>query len=61
MAMTHIKAFLRVMGQPIDVEALQSVLLTVEEAKAMNPVIPTANISANDGGAMIVESSSGAV
>jgi DNA excision repair protein ERCC-2 len=57
MAMTHIRAFLRIMGQPIDVEALQSVLLTVEEAKAMNPLPPAATVSANDGGAMIVESS----
>ena len=61
MAMTHIRAFLRLMGQPIDVEALQSVLLTVEEAKAMNPPMPTATVSANDGGAMIVESSIGNV
>jgi DNA excision repair protein ERCC-2 len=57
MAMTHIRAFLRIMGQPIDVGALQSVLLTVEEAKAMNPLPPAATVSANDGGAMIVESS----
>merc|ERR1719506_1808397 len=38
MALDHVRQFLRLMGQPIDQKALQSVLLTVEEAKMMNPV-----------------------
>eukprot|EP00934_Nitzschia_sp_Nitz4_P005055 Nitzschia sp. Nitz4//scaffold55_size114948//63607//66252//NITZ4_003904-RA/size114948-snap-gene-0.175-mRNA-1//1//CDS//3329554539//5045//frame0 len=37
MAIAHVKQFLRIMGQPIDQVALQSVLLTVEEAERMNP------------------------
>jgi DNA excision repair protein ERCC-2 len=56
MAMTHVRAFLRLMGQPIDQEALQSVLLTVEEAKAMNPSLQRVTTVAGEGGAMIVES-----
>ena len=56
MAISHVKQFLRVMGQPIDQAALQSVLLTVEEANKMNPPLPTQSISAGEGGAMIVES-----
>jgi DNA excision repair protein ERCC-2 len=55
MALSHVRQFLRLMGQPIDQEALQSVLLTVEEAKMMNPP-PSNASSAGDGGAMIVES-----
>jgi DNA excision repair protein ERCC-2 len=56
MAIQHVKQFLRLMGQPIDQEALQSVLLTVEEAKMMNPPPPGTTTSAGDGGAMITES-----
>jgi DNA excision repair protein ERCC-2 len=55
MAMTHVRAFLRLMGQPIDQEALQSVLLTVEEAKAMNPSLQSVTAIAGEGGAMIVD------
>jgi DNA excision repair protein ERCC-2 len=55
MAMSHIRAFLRLMGQPIDQEALQSVLLTVDEAKAMNPVQKISGAIAGEGGAMIVD------
>lgn len=57
MALAHVQQFLRLMGQPIDQKALQSVLLTVEEAKMMNPKNPkTANTIGNIDGAMIVES-----
>ena len=56
MAISHVKQFLRIMGQPIDQTALQSVLLTVEEANQMNPPMPTHTLSAGEGGAMIVES-----
>jgi len=48
MALAHVQQFLRLMGQPIDQKALQSVLLTVEEAKMMNPKNPkTANTVGN--------------
>jgi DNA excision repair protein ERCC-2 len=53
MAIAHVKSFLRLMGQPVDQEALQSVLLTVEEVTRMNPARPT--ISAGEGGAMIMD------
>ncbi|GAX15523.1 DNA excision repair protein ERCC-2 [Fistulifera solaris] len=53
MAIAHVKSFLRLMGQPVDQEALQSVLLTVEEVIRMNPARPT--ISAGEGGAMIMD------
>ena len=55
MAISHVKAFLRLMGQPIDQEALQSVLLTLEEVNKMNPPPPSTTEAAGDGGAMIVE------
>jgi DNA excision repair protein ERCC-2 len=57
MAIQHVKQFLRLMGQPIDQTALQSVLLTVEEATRMNPK-PAAEgtATAGEGGAMLVES-----
>lgn len=55
MAIAHVKQFLRVMGQPIDQTALQSVLLTVEEARTMNPPQIQTTTSAGEGGAMIVE------
>jgi len=55
----QVQQFLRLMGQPIDQKALQSVLLTVEEAKLMNPQMPatTSNTSGGNGG-MMVESRS---
>ena len=60
MAISHVKSFLRLMGQPIDQEALQSVLLTLEEVSKMNPRTATSNTIAGEGGAMIVEESSSA-
>ncbi len=56
MAIAHVKQFLRIMGQPIDQTALQSVLLTMEEANQLNPPMPRHTTSAGEGGAMIVES-----
>jgi DNA excision repair protein ERCC-2 len=56
-AIQHVKQFLRLMGQPIDQEALQSVLLTVEEANRMNPRPNTVTAIPGEGGAMIFESS----
>jgi len=52
----QVQQFLRLMGQPIDQKALQSVLLTVEEAKLMNPQMPAASSTSNGGGSMMVES-----
>jgi DNA excision repair protein ERCC-2 len=57
MAIQHVKQFLRIMGQPIDQTALQSVLLTVEDANLMNPPLPRQTETAGAGGHMIVESS----
>ncbi|CAJ1912924.1 unnamed protein product [Cylindrotheca closterium] len=57
MAIQHVRNFLRIMGQPIDQKALQSVLLTVEEANLMNPAMPTVSEVAGEGGAMITETS----
>mmetsp|Transcript_43074 Transcript_43074/g.104222 ORF Transcript_43074/g.104222 Transcript_43074/m.104222 type:complete len:873 (+) Transcript_43074:119-2737(+) len=60
-AIAHVKQFLRIMGQPLDQQSLQSVLLTVEEANRMNPPPnPSTARSAGDGGAMIVDSSTSA-
>lgn len=59
MAIAYVKSFLRLMGQPIDQEALQSVLLTVEEVNRMNP--PPRSISAGEGGAMIIDEETSAV
>jgi DNA excision repair protein ERCC-2 len=56
MALSHVRQFLRLMGQPIDQEALQSVLLTVEEAKGMNPM-PNVSSADNNAIAMIAEPS----
>lgn len=56
MAIQHVKQFLRIMGQPIDQVALQSVLLTLQEVQQMNPP-PSSSAVAGEGGAMIVESS----
>jgi len=53
MALAHVKSFLRLMGQPIDQEALQSVLLTLDEVNRLNP--PKAQISSGVGGAMLTE------
>jgi DNA excision repair protein ERCC-2 len=62
MAIAHVKSFLRLMGQPIDQEALQSVLLTLEDVNRMNPAPPTSNVeTAGEGGAMLVEASSASV
>jgi len=52
----QVQQFLRLMGQPIDQKALQSVLLTVEEAKMMNPQMPATAPETKAGGSMIVES-----
>ena len=57
MALQHVKHFLRLMAQPIDQGALQSVLLTLEEVEQMNPQ-PEKDIAVvGEGGAMITESS----
>jgi hypothetical protein len=56
-AAAHVKQFLRIMGQPIDQEALQSVLLTLEEVNRLNPPPANLNTIAGEGGAMITESS----
>lgn len=50
MAIAHVKQFLRLMGQPVDQGALQSVLLTLDEVNRMNPP------KTKQGGAMITES-----
>ena len=55
MAIQHVRQFLRLMGQPVDQVALQSVLLTLEEVERMNPPPSQQTISAGEGGAMIVE------
>lgn len=57
MAIAHVKQFLRLMGQPIDQEALQSVLLTLEEVNRLNPA---PNRSTSAGGAMLTESTNNA-
>jgi DNA excision repair protein ERCC-2 len=56
MAIQQVRQFLRIMGQPIDQTALQSVLLTVEDANLMNPPPARRTETAGDGGHMIVES-----
>lgn len=56
MAISHVKHFLRLMGQPIDQEALQSVLLTLDEVNRMNPPTARSTITPGEGGAMITES-----
>jgi DNA excision repair protein ERCC-2 len=56
MAIQHVRQFLRLMGQPIDQVALQSVLLTLDEVNRMNPPPAHQTTSAGEGGAMIVES-----
>lgn len=56
MAISHVKNFLRLMGQPIDQEALQSVLLTLDEVNRLNP--PKATPAPGEGGAMIIEEES---
>lgn len=57
MAIAHVKQFLRLMGQPIDQEALQNVLLTLEEVNELNPPKTQTLTRPGDGGAMIVSSS----
>lgn len=54
MAISHVKAFLRLMGQPIDQEALQSVLLTLDEVNRLNPIQANVTATAGEGGAMIL-------
>mmetsp|Transcript_24729 Transcript_24729/g.40945 ORF Transcript_24729/g.40945 Transcript_24729/m.40945 type:complete len:836 (-) Transcript_24729:1236-3743(-) len=56
MAIQHVRQFLRLMGQPVDQVALQSVLLTLDEVNRMNPPPAQHTTSAGEGGAMIVES-----
>ncbi len=55
MAMQHVRQFLRLMGQPIDQTALQSVLLTLEEVERMSPppVQGATTLTGGEGGAMI--------
>ena len=55
MAIAHVQHFLRLMGQPIDQEALQSVLLTMDQVNQMNPA--PANTVTADG--MLTEQSAG--
>lgn len=54
-AIAHVKHFLRLMGQPIDHEALQSVLLTLDEVNRLNPPKNKNLAIAGEGGAMITE------
>jgi DNA excision repair protein ERCC-2 len=58
MALQHVRNFLRLMGQPIDQEALQSVLLTMDEVNRLNPPSSNdhTNVTAGEGGAMISSS-----
>jgi len=51
---------LRLMGQPIDQAALQSVLLTIEEVEHMSLSSAEPAASAGEGGAMITETTSSA-
>lgn len=55
MAVAQVKSFLRLMGQPVDQAALQSVLLTLDEVKKMNPEARPAPSIPGEGGAMITE------
>ena len=57
MAIAHVKQFLRLMGQPIDQEALQNVLLTLEEVNELNPPKQLTMTRPGEGGAMIASSS----
>lgn len=57
MAIAHVKQFLRLMGQPIDQEALQNVLLTLEEVNELNPPKQSMLTRPGEGGAMIPSSS----
>ena len=50
-AVQHVRQFLRVMGQPIDQEALQSVLLPLEEIERLG-----ANPSTTQSADMLTES-----
>jgi hypothetical protein len=56
-AIEFAKQFLRLMGQPIDQEALQSILLTLDEVNHMNPPRQQITEMPGQGGAMIVDSS----
>jgi hypothetical protein len=48
-------ALIGLMGQPIDQEALQSVLLTMEEVNRMAPPPAQQNTTAGAGGAMVTQ------
>ena len=54
MAISHVKHFLRMMGQPVDQQALQSVLLTLDEVNRMNPAQVQTLEAAGNGGAMLL-------
>ena len=56
MAIQHVRHFLRVMGQPVDQTALQSVLLTFDEVKRMNPPFNPTTMQSREEGAMIIQS-----
>ena len=56
MAIQHVRHFLRVMGQPVDQTALQSVLLTFDEVKRMNPPLNPTTMQSREEGAMIIQS-----
>jgi hypothetical protein len=58
-AIAHAKHFLRLMGQPIDHQALQSVLLTLDEVNRLNPPKMQNTETAGQGGAMITETTAG--
>lgn len=51
----NLQLLLSFQGQPIDQQALQSVLLTVEEVNLMNPPTLQLTETAGEGGAMITE------
>ena len=52
MALQHVRQFLRVMGQPVDQEALQSVLLTLDEVQSLSPTPVTSTLD-TDGNEII--------
>jgi len=54
-ALEHVKQFLRVMGQPIDQEELQSVLLPLEEIEKLCPTVVASNNIKSDVSGMLTE------
>ena len=60
-ALQHVKQFLRLMGQPIDQEALKSVLLSLDEIEKLAPAPSsiandtTADVGSNGCEAMLTE------